>query len=74
MEIFVDTPLETCIARDPKGLYVKAKAGEIKNFTGIDSAYEVPENPELVLKTVEAEPTALAERVVQFLKSKGYVA
>jgi bifunctional enzyme CysN/CysC len=74
VEIFVDTPLETCIARDPKGLYVKAKAGEIKNFTGIDSAYEVPESPELVLKTVEAEPTALAERVVQFLKSKGYVA
>ena len=49
VEIFVDTPLEECIARDPKGLYKKALAGEIKNFTGVDQAYEPPEKAELVL-------------------------
>jgi bifunctional enzyme CysN/CysC len=49
IEVFVDTPLEQCIARDPKGLYRRALAGEIKNFTGVDQPYEVPENPELHL-------------------------
>ena len=50
-EVFVDTPLEVCEARDPKGLYKKARAGEIKGFTGIDDPYEAPEKPELILKT-----------------------
>ena len=49
IEIFVDTPLEECIARDPKGLYKRALAGEIKNFTGVDQPYETPENPEIHL-------------------------
>ena len=49
IEIFLDTPLSTCEERDPKNLYAKARRGEIKNFTGIDSPYEVPENPELVI-------------------------
>jgi bifunctional enzyme CysN/CysC len=71
IEIFVDTPLEVCIARDPKGLYRKAKAGGLRNFTGIDSAYEAPTRPELVLKTVEAEAAALAEEVVRHLESRG---
>ncbi len=50
-EVFVDTPLEVCEARDPKGLYKKARRGEIKNFTGIDSAYEAPETPDLTINT-----------------------
>jgi bifunctional enzyme CysN/CysC len=73
IEIFVDTPLEVCMTRDPKGLYLKAKAGEIKNFTGIDSAYEAPETAELRLKTVDVEASTLAEEVVQYLKKRGYV-
>ena len=73
VEIFVDTPIELCIARDPKGLYRRAQAGEIKNFTGIDSPYEPPENPELVLKTAERSPDDLAERVVAHLREKGRV-
>ncbi len=52
VEVFMDTPLATCEERDPKGLYKKVRKGEIKNFTGIDDPYEIPENPELVLKTI----------------------
>jgi bifunctional enzyme CysN/CysC len=71
IEIFVDTPLDVCIARDPKGLYRKAKAGELKNFTGIDSAYEPPTRAELVLKTVGRDAAALAEEVVLYLTNRG---
>ncbi|GAB6197115.1 sulfate adenylyltransferase subunit CysN [Lysobacter xanthus] len=67
VEVFVDTPLELAESRDVKGLYAKARAGKIPNFTGIDSPYEVPEHAELVLDTVGESPEALAERVVQFL-------
>ena len=67
IEIFVDTPLDQCIARDPKGLYRRAQAGEIKNFTGIDQPYEAPEKPELRLKAGEESPEALAGRVVDEL-------
>lgn len=73
IEIFVDTPIEVCMARDPKGLYEKAKAGAIKNFTGIDSPYEAPENPELTLKTVEAGAETLAARAVEYLRSRGLI-
>jgi bifunctional enzyme CysN/CysC len=73
IEVFVDTPLEVCMSRDPKGLYVKAKAGEIRNFTGIDSPYEIPETAEITVKTVGAEPAAHAERIVAYLKDRGYV-
>jgi len=73
IEIFVDTPLEICEQRDPKGLYQKARDGQIKNFTGIDSPYESPEAPELTLATVGQEPAALAERVVLFLRDKGLI-
>jgi bifunctional enzyme CysN/CysC len=66
-EIYVDTPLEVCERRDPKGLYKKARAGAIKNFTGIDSPYEPPEAPEVHLRTTDAHPEALAERVVEAL-------
>jgi bifunctional enzyme CysN/CysC len=74
VEVFVDTPLEVCIARDVKGLYAKAKAGAIKNFTGIDSPYERPETPELTLKTVASDPALEAERVLAYLREHGYVA
>jgi bifunctional enzyme CysN/CysC len=67
-EIYVDTPLEICEARDPKGLYKKARAGEIKNFTGIDSPFEAPTSPELVLHGAEAEPIALADQLHDWLK------
>ena len=72
IEIFVDTPIEVCMERDPKGLYKRAASGQIKNFTGIDSPYERPEHAELVL-TTEAGPDALAERVVDYLREQGRV-
>ncbi|MCA1406395.1 sulfate adenylyltransferase subunit CysN [Ensifer sp. IC3342] len=67
IEIFVDTPLEECARRDPKGLYEKALAGKIANFTGISSPYEVPENPELHLHTVGHEPISLALKIEEYL-------
>jgi bifunctional enzyme CysN/CysC len=73
IEIFVDTPIEECMKRDPKGLYVKAMAGEIRNFTGIDSPYEEPEKAELTIKTVEAEPVVHASNIVSWLEERGYV-
>jgi bifunctional enzyme CysN/CysC len=74
VEVFVDTPLEVCMARDVKGLYAKAMAGEIKNFTGIDSPYERPEIPELTLETVASDPAKEAARVLTYLRTHGYVA
>ena len=73
IEIFVDTPIEVCISRDPKGLYKKAQAGEIKHFTGIDSPYEVPENPELTVKTVQDDPTTEASAILAYLRSGGFL-
>jgi bifunctional enzyme CysN/CysC len=67
VEVFVDTPLDVAESRDVKGLYAKARAGHIPNFTGIDSPYEVPEHAELVLRTADATPGELTERVVQRL-------
>ena len=73
IEIFVDTPLQVCMTRDPKGLYEKARLGAIKNFTGIDSPYEAPEQAELTIKTVEAPAEIQAERVLAYLRDGGYV-
>ncbi len=73
IEIFVDTPLEQCIERDPKGLYAKAKAGKIKNFTGFDAPYEAPEAPEIHLRTLEETPEQMAERVLDGLKLRGII-
>lgn len=70
IEVFVDAPLEVCEGRDPKGLYRKARAGEIKNFTGIDSPYEPPESPDIVLKTAERSVDDLADQVIAYLRSK----
>ncbi len=68
-EIFVDAPLEVCEARDVKGLYKKARAGEIKNFTGIDAPYEKPQNPALIIKTEDEPLSQAVEKVVTFVKS-----
>lgn len=73
IEIHVATPLDVAEARDAKGLYKKARAGEITNFTGIDSPYEVPENPELVLDTTDTSPDILAERIVTYLGERGFL-
>ncbi|TXF86697.1 adenylyl-sulfate kinase [Neolewinella aurantiaca] len=69
-EVFVNTPLEVCEARDVKGLYAKARAGEIKGFTGIDSPYEAPENPFLDLKTAEQTVAASAQEVVRAIRNE----
>ena len=73
IEVFVDTPIEVCMQRDPKGLYVKAKAGEIKNFTGISSPYETPENAELRIETVNGDPATHAAAIVAYLRERGFV-
>ncbi|CAH6904031.1 adenylyl-sulfate kinase [Vibrio chagasii] len=73
LEVFVDTPLEVCEQRDPKGLYKKARAGEIKHFTGIDSEYQAPLNPEVHLKTEKLSIEACADYVVSELEKKGYL-
>jgi bifunctional enzyme CysN/CysC len=73
LEVFVDASLEVCIARDPKGLYRRALAGEIRNFTGIDQIYEPPSNPELVLHSESGTASELAELVVAELKRRGII-
>ncbi|UXU76503.1 MULTISPECIES: sulfate adenylyltransferase subunit CysN [unclassified Paracoccus (in: a-proteobacteria)] len=70
VEVFVDTPLEVAEARDVKGLYKKARAGQLKNFTGIDSPYEQPENAELVVNTVDLTPEQAAEQIVQYVLTR----
>jgi bifunctional enzyme CysN/CysC len=67
VEVFVDTPIDLCEQRDPKGLYAKARAGEITGFTGIDDPYETPERAELVLRPSDGDPAAMAARVLALL-------
>ena len=74
IEVFVDTPIEECIRRDPKGLYAKAQAGAIPNFTGIDSAYEPPENPEIRLATIDHDADALADQLIAELRRRAILA
>jgi bifunctional enzyme CysN/CysC len=71
IEVFVDTPLDECMRRDPKGLYAKARAGEIPNFTGLDSPYEAPEDPELRLHTLGQNADTLAETLIEALHARG---
>ena len=73
IEVFVDAPIEVCEQRDPKGLYKKARAGEIKGFTGIDAPYEEPRSPELVLFAAEKTPDLLAEEIIGYLKSNNII-
>ncbi len=70
IEVYVNAPLDVCEARDPKGLYKKARAGEIKGFTGIDDPYDEPENAELVLDAGTKTAEALADEVIAYLKSR----
>ncbi|MDW8270306.1 MAG: bifunctional sulfate adenylyltransferase/adenylylsulfate kinase, partial [Anaerolineae bacterium] len=72
VEVFVDTPLAVCEARDTKGMYARARRGEIKDFTGIDDPYEPPEQPELILDTVTHTPEENARRIVQYLLQRGF--
>jgi adenylylsulfate kinase len=71
IEVFVDAPLEVCESRDPKGLYKKARAGEIKGFTGIDDPYEAPLSAELVLSAADKTPDVLAGEVISYLQQRG---
>jgi adenylylsulfate kinase len=71
IEIYMDTPIEICEQRDPKGLYKKARAGQIKGFTGIDDPYEAPEKPELVLDGGKKNIDECADEVIAFLQSRG---
>jgi adenylylsulfate kinase len=73
-EIHVNTPIETCEQRDPKGLYKKARAGQLKNFTGIDDPYEAPLQPELTLDATGTSPQEAAVQLLDFLRAKGVLA
>jgi adenylylsulfate kinase len=73
IEVFIDTPLSECEKRDPKGLYKKARAGEIKDFTGIGSPYESPENAEVVIKNINISVENAANQVIKFLDARGYL-
>ena len=73
IEVYIDTPIEVCEQRDPKGLYKKARSGEIKNFTGIDSGYDVPTAPEIHVKTDVDSVEGCAKAIVSYLKENGYL-
>jgi adenylylsulfate kinase len=73
IEVYIDTPINICEQRDPKGLYKKARAGEIKDFTGIDSSYDVPIAPQIHVKTAEQSITQCAEQIVSYLMTQGYI-
>ncbi|WP_350594454.1 MULTISPECIES: adenylyl-sulfate kinase [unclassified Pseudoalteromonas] len=70
IEVFIDTPIDVCESRDPKGLYKKARAGEIPNFTGISSAFDVPISPEVHIKTAQQSIEQSVEQIIQYLKEK----
>ena len=71
LEVYIDTPLELCEARDPKGLYRKARLGALHNFTGIDSPYEPPDSPELRIDTASLSPRDAAREVIELLERRG---
>ena len=73
IEVFVDTPVEVCEQRDSKGMYAKARRGEIKDFTGIDDVYEVPESAELVLKTTGPTADENARSILEYLRMQRFV-
>ena len=73
VEVYVDTPLDECVRRDPKGLYSKVKSGKLNNFTGIDAPYQAPSSPDIHLKTVGQDPKQLADKVVNTLIERGVI-
>lgn len=70
-EVFIDAPIDVAEKRDPKGLYKKMRRGELKNFTGIDSPYEVPENAEIHIDTTTLTPELAVEKIVNYLSDAG---
>jgi adenylylsulfate kinase-like enzyme len=70
IEIYIDTPLSECERRDVKGLYAKARNGEIPNFTGISSPYESPKNPDIIIKTTETTVEKASEIILQFINKR----
>ncbi|MEM9657597.1 MAG: adenylyl-sulfate kinase, partial [Planctomycetota bacterium] len=74
IEVFVDAPLEVCESRDPKGLYKKARAGQLQGLTGVDAPYEPPLHPEMTLRSADAPPEQLAQQVIDWLRSRGTIA
>jgi adenylylsulfate kinase len=73
IEVFIDTPIEICAARDVKGLYAKARAGEIKGFTGIDDPYEPPTRPDVVIRTPETTVDQAVDQIITHLRARGLV-
>jgi len=73
IEVYVNTPLEVCESRDRKGMYARARAGQITGFTGIDDPYEVPTNPEIILDTIHSSPEANADRILSDLITRGLI-
>ncbi len=73
VEIFIDTPVEICEKRDPKGLYKKARMGEIPSFTGVSDPYEVPEKPEMIIKTADWTPEEAAVLIIEMLEKSGKI-
>jgi sulfate adenylyltransferase len=73
IEVFVDTPIDVCEQRDVKGLYAKARRGQITGFTGVDDPYESPVNPEITLDTVKFDPLANARKIIAFLDERGFL-
>jgi sulfate adenylyltransferase len=73
VEIFVDTPIEVCEQRDVKGLYARARRGQIKGFTGVDDPYESPRNPEITLQTVNNSAAANARKIIEYLEQRGFI-
>src|SRR5262249_3138982 len=73
IEIFANTPIETCEQRDPKGLYKKARAGQLKNFTGIDDPYEAPSRPELTIDATNTSPQEATVLILSYVEKQGLV-
>jgi adenylylsulfate kinase-like enzyme len=73
IEVYISTPLEECETRDVKGLYKKARSGEIKDFTGVDDPYEPPLNPEVEIDTVGSTPEESAYMILEEMQSRGYL-
>lgn len=73
IEVYISTPADVCEQRDVKGLYAKARSGELKGFTGVDDPYEPPLNPEIAIATVDEEPVASATRIAKELEARGYL-
>ena len=73
IEIYIDASLDLCISRDPKGLYEKAQNGEIKNFTGIDSSYDIPQNPEIRINSDNTNADDAADQILSYLDQNNYL-